>query len=219
MQWTQDRLQHLADTCWGEVTRFLNPDSCVLATRVFVDVLHALGERGVDGMVAQAIVMSPSAAEHSRMHGCDAGADACPDLGERPMAVLGWNPDADARGLKQAWSGHLVAVVQRQWLVDLSLPQVHRPELGLECDAPLIVELPRAFFKGRRRADLHAVGGMRLLYNVVPDARAEWRESPDWAWESLLRTELARGTLSRLNGQEYDYPYSLRRIFALTGKI
>jgi hypothetical protein len=219
VNWTQDRLQQLANCCWGEVTRFLKPDSCVLATRVFVDALNALGEQGADGMVALAIVMSPNAAEHSLEHGCNQRITECPERGDRAVAILGWEPNAPARGFTEVWSGHLVAVVRRQWLVDLSLPQVHRPELGLVIDSPLVVELPRDFFKGGKSADLHEDSGMRLLYTAMPNARADWRQSPDWAWGSQVRRELGLGTLARFRGQDYHYPDSLLRIFAFTGKI
>jgi hypothetical protein len=215
---TQDRLQKLAASCWGEVTRFLKPDSCVIATRVFADALSTLGHRA-DGMAMQATILSPAAVQHAQEHDCLRRIPDCPERGDRALAVLGWDPDAPARGFMESWSGHVVAVVRRQWLIDLSLPQVHRPELGLNIDAPLVVDLPPEFFKGGKTVELHEESGMWLLYHALPNAKDDWRESPDWAWNSLLRTELVRGTLARYNDREYRYPDNLQRIFALTGKV
>lgn len=220
MNWTQDRLQQLANTCWGEVTHFLKPDSCVLATRVFVDALRMLGERKTDALVVDVIVMSRAAAEHSQEHGCDRRIGSCPERGDRPLAVLGWNPDAPARGLMESWSGHVVAIVQRRWVVDLSLPQIHRPDLGLVVDEPLVFEVPPIFFKGTHGADLHeADHGMRLLYHALPNAGTDWQSSPDWSMQSRLRSELTRGTLRRYSGREPRYSPELQMIFALTGKV
>lgn len=223
MKWTRNTLEHVALVAWGEIMRYSQRDCCVLATRVLVDTLAALGERDAYGLVVTALLLGPDGG-HAEAHGCGLDIVTCPDRPESFGAVmLGHQPEVTHReGAHELWSGHLVAVVQRRWIVDMSISQAtQHPEIGLVLDDPLVMDTNEVFLRGRGSATLDMGDGVKFIYEAHPGndrVGARWKESPDWSWDQL-RLPLTKGTLDRLSGKEPRYPEYMEAVRALVGRV
>jgi hypothetical protein len=108
------------------------------------------------------------AIEVARRHRVDAYALACGcrvTNADRSYQVDIGDPTAMRPG---GWPGHLVAVLDRRWLVDLSLGQAARPALGIDV-GPIAAAIddPEPFLRGRSD-----------LAGVVRDSLVVYRSRP-----------------------------------------
>lgn len=86
-----------------------------------------------------------------------------------------------------SWSGHLIVAVRPRgvegtgYIVDLSIPQAHRPHKGIILPQPLVIPTPaeelRKFIDGGQARG--KVGKCLLVYRSVP-GDATYHVSPDW---------------------------------------
>jgi hypothetical protein len=66
------------------------------------------------------------------------------------------------------WNGHLVAIAEERFLIDLSLAHFALPERGLYCD-PIIEEISDSYFlQGNSRWGIVTDQGSRLMYQAKP---------------------------------------------------
>lgn len=114
-------------------------DICVLSTRV---VTHILNQHRIPNRVqpCQLLAFNEIAKAHI-------------DAGENPLSSpeahtvgIGFGTDMETR---PGYDGHLVSVVKRRWLLDLTLDQVSRPQKG-------IVAYPAVWKREDTVADAHA---------------------------------------------------------------
>lgn len=118
------------------------PDSCILSTKLYVELATRMGFRCRESVV-EATVMNPAAAELARDFDDYAGTVFGPgmddDLAKAMMAteartvVLGsHDPELDGPLGENKWAGHLVAILEdhagQLHLIDLSLDQATRPK-------------------------------------------------------------------------------------------
>lgn len=75
----------------------------------------------------------------------------------------------------QKWDGHLVLIVQRQWLLDLSIDQASRPEHGILTE-PFYT---RKAFNANDVMLLRREQGTVLRYELDHENRY-WKNAPDW---------------------------------------
>jgi hypothetical protein len=125
-------------------------DHCVLFTRIAVDVARARG------VLAKALPVSVELqGEGGTFHiGKGVPPEAPPD----------------------AWDGHLVAIFDRRLMLDLSIDQAKRPELGLD-PAPFVADIPAGFTEGGTLSV--PVGGGQAIYTAQPNRR-DYRDLPAW---------------------------------------
>lgn len=176
------RLQVVLDFVRAEVLKGWGERSCIVTSRVLLEVLDWLGTPGKPVPVA---VMAFN----------EAGWQAASwDRPEQRLPVEQWPPQAWSVGVNgsgrseastNGWDGHLVVVVSyrgRDWLLDGSLDQLSRPQRGIEL-APLVTEVPSGWagqsLLHLSRGTGEAEGGLHLLYDrmVKPGA---WRDANDW---------------------------------------
>lgn len=130
-------------------------DHCVLFTRVAVDVCR---ERGV---LAKPLVVS-----------VEFRGDAEPD-GTLHYGFAGRIPEGAPPDF---WDGHLVAILDRRLMVDLSVDAAARPELGI-APVPFVAEVPTSFLEGGTFEV--AVPGGSSRYFAHP-SRKDFRDLPAW---------------------------------------
>ena len=133
---------------------------CILFTRIAVDVARARGVRAKP-LPVSVEVTGEGGAFHIG-HGLPPGAP--PDM----------------------WDGHLVAIFDRRLMVDLSIDQAKRPDLGLDPE-PFVVDIPAGFLDGGTLAV--PVGGGQAVYTAHPE-RTGYRQLP--AWEPGTPEQIAR---------------------------
>lgn len=130
-------------------------DHCILFTRIAVDVAR---KRGV---LARPLAVSVEL-RSSRQ----------PDV---PF-LLGFKESLPQNAPLDAWDGHLVAILDRRLMVDLSIDSATSPELGIKPTA-FAVEVSRDFITGGE-LEVRIEGGV-ARYRAHPD-RVDFRELPAW---------------------------------------
>lgn len=140
-------------------------DHCILFTRMAVDVCR---KRGIG---AKALPVSVAMT-----------ADADPEV----KILLGIEGHEPKDAPDDLWDGHLVAILDRRLLLDLSIDSVARPELGLVPE-PFVAEVSPDFAAGGT-VNLPVRGGT-VRYRAQPE-RKDYRDLP--AWEQATDDEIAR---------------------------
>jgi hypothetical protein len=148
-------------------------DSCICSTRVAVDVLRRLGHQ-CEPQPASVVVYNK------------AMTDLILKLQRLPKGPAEFDQWTEEYGAYSVGAGlrlptgigfvcHLVAIVNRQVLVDLSLDQLSRPEWGLQLD-PFADEFPVEFLEGK--PFITNLDGMLMIYRKSHEEN--WKLSPDW---------------------------------------
>lgn len=86
------------------------------------------------------------------------------------------------------YDGHLVVIIDRRWLVDLSAPQFHHPEWGIQVRQPVVIDLLAPAQQSAmwgllgKQWDLKQLGvGIGWAhYTLLSDVIADWHHAPDW---------------------------------------
>lgn len=191
-------------------------DTCILSTRFAVDYLSRAGldVRALPVEVclynqawhdkAEALGRFPQSEEEAQ----DWVRAGCWSVGiglgypDERGAPFGKNPD------KPRYNGHLVAIVERAFIVDISLPQANRPEHGIVVE-PLVLKIAkRSFLHGTSRE----VGGVKIddnppvwiSYEPYASERS-YRNTPDWQRGGDL-PELRDAVTARLADLENGTP-------------
>lgn len=158
------------------LSRYIEPDCCIAATRLALCVLR---DRLHMKVQALPIIASAANAVFVRLM-----------TDEGPL-----NPEAQARWAQQGawvvilgqpdqeqapgrWPGHLAALVNDTILIDLSAHQVSRPEKGVLV-SPYVISVPQGFTQGNLfgRRDLPEGG---LLQIEIAQGVTGWQQAPDW---------------------------------------
>lgn len=168
-------LTTLAAVVRAEVLRHFRPDSCIATTRLLVDVLAS--ERIAAYALAVDARVANMAAE--RLLGAGTGSDS-------PASRAAWEAAgawvvAIERGEAppHRWAGHLVAVVERRFLIDAALDQAARPERGIVLAGPVVAPVGEPFLRGREGL-VGQLGATTVRYRARPGDRS-YRTAPDWA--------------------------------------
>lgn len=97
------------------------------------------------------------------------------------------------RALAGSWDGHLVVIVARRWLADVTLGQASRPEEGLEL-GPVVLPVGEPFLHGNAPLLMERRDGTVLRYDAQP-GRRDYRASPDWSGREMRRREVVKRAL------------------------
>lgn len=166
-------LDRFADVTRAEILRWWRPNSCIVSTRLGLEVLKYFGV----GAAAQAVTVAAFtkaaaaaiiAGENPRDFGHSVGIAGTDEITMQP----------DGR---RSWDGHLVIrLTQQPVLIDLSADQLDRPQRGLRVPQPIIAPIDdtTAFERGRSLVLESAEDGTVLFYTALT-SRA-WRKSSDW---------------------------------------
>lgn len=161
------------------------PSSCIVSTRVSIEFLRYFGVRAAPRAVL-AEAMNPAAVEFVLAHGWEA---VHSDSGKSCAAAGGWMVVTDNESgppgtvdESNGWRGHLVAMIEDDYLLDLSADQMARPLKNLLVPGPI-------FGPVSRWPEAYALeGGAVVRYDDLGAARkSPWVESRDWRVEGRWR--------------------------------
>jgi hypothetical protein len=65
---------------------------------------------------------------------------------------------------RNAWAGHLVAIVQKEWLLDCSVGQMSRPQKDIDLPSLMVTPATRRFLRGKEALGLGGPKGAMLNY-------------------------------------------------------
>ena len=151
--------------------------SCITATRVAVDVLHILGIRAVPLSVNLFVLNAPLIARLWKY----------PKLPDTGRELDQWNAE-DGSSLQVIgggnsqpglWPGHLVAVVERTWMIDLSFKQAELRQRGVQLPEFLVWPASKKFLRGDEPLDLATIGRTGLIYEAKP-RDSSYHTAPFW---------------------------------------
>lgn len=181
-----------------------NPDSCVLATRVAclaftevgipasplacrLDILNAPYVRAIaDGWKGQPWDGGEPLDEEHERHVIESGAWS---------VILGdpRNEGVPRPNGSRGFNAHLCTLVERKWLLDLTLHQASRPAKGIVLDTHY-VDVDSAFVRGAVPIVVGNEDGCLARYQVVQ--RNDFLNAPDWLRvrrdERLVRASVDR---------------------------
>lgn len=93
-----------------------------------------------------------------------------------------WSIELGARGIKRpgGWPGHLVAILNGNAMLDLTLNQACRPNKGIVLE-PIIGGVSKDFLVGKELAEI-TTNGCQLIYQPFPDDKSfilagDWRSN------------------------------------------
>lgn len=184
--------------------RGFNPDSCILATRV---AILALGEFGIKAtpIVCRVDILNAAYAKAMREGRLEPGsltdADAKVLQEEGCWALCIGDPRHEGvlrPDGRRGFNGHVVALVERKWVLDLTIHQASRPNKDINLE-PHHFEAPSGFIHGYEPL----VGrdeSVWLRYQRIANQR--FLQAPDWVqvrrdlWEVRTAVEVLRLALS-----------------------
>lgn len=153
-------------------------DSCIASTRIAIDVFHHFGLQARP-MVARMRVFNPAMGRCFGETGpYDATAfERCDrEHGARTASI----EYAVGREIPAGcWAGHLVALVERQLLVDASADQASCPHNSIYLPGVLIAPVTPKFRAGLAQLIISSGDGCGILYDPYPSERS-YRSAPYW---------------------------------------
>ena len=185
-------LEALRAVAWPILRKRFRPDCCIAATKVGLAVLRAFG---VAGGPWETIAF---AGNGSFMTWSEAGQQGDPPADARFVAV-----DPDRPAPNGGYNGHLVItgkVRGRGYLLDLSAPQLDRPDKAIRVPEPILL---RADDRGEI-GPLKLEAGAVLLYEPHPKARGEFEAAKDWtvhAWRQAVHDEIVGELVAAVTAQ------------------
>ncbi len=179
---------------------------CVNATRICLDVMHAFNVRAIP-MSVQAIAMNKIYRTKLDKLGRFPTSDELKAWLDEGAWALGVDiRDAATDADKNAWGGHLVAIVQ-DWLVDAAAIQLSRPQHGIELPDIFVGETSRRFLKGKAPVRFANDAGAMLYYTARLDDES-WKTLPGFErhpYNAEASQEIA-GRMARAMGRKAAAP-------------
>lgn len=141
-----------------------NPDCCIAATRITIDVLSEFHFKVKPLSVVVNVINESSGY----------------------VVSLG-NKDQEKR--PGCWVGHLITMVNERCIVDLTLGQATRPQYGIRLH-PILCGTDPSFCSGEREVILK-INGSDIIYHPLPQDKT-YLTAPDWQGNLERRREVGR---------------------------
>ena len=177
--WTAAPLKRMLAAVRDRVLQHYRPDSCIATTKAIIEIVRPADAYALH---VKALVMNGpfvdllgSGADPESPEGIAAGTES----GAWAVHVGAGDPEPGK------WAGHLVAIVERKWLVDASIDQASRPEHDIHLTEPVVAKVTEAFLRGKEPL-LVVVKKAFIRYDAVPGDKS-YRASPNW--QQLRRRE------------------------------
>lgn len=176
-------------------------DSCLVATRIAVDVFHHFGLRARP-LMARMKIFNAAALEPTCGSATGRAAAAAP---EACIVFIGYGNEPVPPGYIP---GHLVTVVEGAILVDAVADQANLPNTGIELPGVLLHRVHPAFLAGL--SPLYGGwNGCTVAYEATPSNRSysstpDWRRAPDA--RGVVRSRIAVRTIIEEMSSLIDTP-------------
>jgi hypothetical protein len=144
-------------------------DSCIVATRIAVDVFHHFGLRA-RALVTRKQIFNAAALEPT----CGSVTVSDDTAPEACIVLIGYD-NAVSHG---NFSGHLVAVVEGEILVDAVADRANLPNTGIELPGVLLHTVDPDFLAGHSLL-YGSHSGCTVAYEASPNERS-YASTPDW---------------------------------------
>lgn len=175
-----------------EILRVARPDSCIFSTRVAVMFCKELGITARAMSVRAAVFNSALVERYDRQtvtNGLPPTAQEMKAWQHEPGAAC-WSVGVGYGDAKPgAFAGHLVAIVEDRFLLDLSIDQADRPERGIVLEPLWIERVEPGLLRGSSPQVMRNSVGCALRYERHDND--SWMGSPDWTerdrWDGLVR--------------------------------
>ncbi len=157
-------------------------DSCVLSTRISIEVLK---RHGISARPLPVRVKAFNALAHSLL--VEKKWEQLKTDDAAWSVALGY----DTREIGK-FNGHLVAYVEEQYLVDLSISQISRPERNLPLE-PLHIKAGEHFKEGVAKHNTNGTD-VFLFYEYALDLEDKWKRGNLWSNLGKMRPTIRRIT-------------------------
>jgi len=157
----------------SEILKEFRDDSCIASTAIGLDVLTHFGVLA-EPLAVRTLIFNEAFA--SRIEGGASwpkGDEIKTWLEEDGSYSLGIGMGTPLPG---HWAGHLVLLVEKKILIDLSIDQANRPQYNMKFD-PFSVEVDNQFLRGIPKVFKH--NGCVIRIDVLPNNMG-YITSPDW---------------------------------------
>jgi hypothetical protein len=126
-----------------QILRTNRPDSCIPSTKA---ILEALRKLRIDAfaMPVTAMVVNDVLWQYAHDHG------QYPVAGSEEYPEDGWGVGVGYIGEDTEpgkWNGHLVAIAERRWLIDVSIDQASRPQHQMVIEHPLVAPVDERWLR------------------------------------------------------------------------
>ena len=152
-------------------------DSCILTTRVTIDVLRRYDVR-CRPLAVKLLAMNAEWAKREK-----SGEEPTEAWKQQGAWCVGMGYGAPDHKPEGGFDGHVVTIAEEALLMDLSLDQASRPEHGMRLK-PAVFALEPAFFLGQaqvwRNDDAH------LAYYPMPDNK-RFLQAKDWRQRDITK--------------------------------
>lgn len=171
-----DDYERLGAAIREQILRAYTQDSCIATTKATIATLRQIG---IDAFPLSVVVMAFNkpvwewSVEHDRFP--EVGTDEFPPDGYSIGIGIGEPQEGK-------WVGHLVTIAERKWLLDYSIDQGSRPEVGLPLK-PVALPIEEKWLRGKQGHAVFQIGDVRLYYSVKAGDRS-FESSPNWSGET-----------------------------------
>jgi hypothetical protein len=159
----------------------LGADSCIACTRIAVDTFRAFGVRAKP-LAVEVVIRNAAAAAHIER--------GEPEAIEHDPAAwsmqLGFTPQDLGDHI---YNGHVVCIVERRRMLDLTLGQASRPEHGIRLGPSVFGSLPPDFEPAG--SSFPVTGGCVVVYRPHPNERG-YLPLPHWSDRSFSKPFVSR---------------------------
>lgn len=164
------------------------PDSCILSTKVAIEVLAAFGYKAKP--VPVVCVVQNRVFVEAEAQGFD--------LAATPHS--GWPEGAYSVGLgfweDEGKAGHLIATVEDEILLDMSLDQASRPHMNIRLHASAFA-MPSDFLEPGGGNPVYEAHGAHVMYRVDWSHGQWWTRSPNWGKRDEGHRRFLAGSIIR----------------------
>ena len=157
----------------AEILRYYRIDSCIISTRVAVEVMKQLGYAAYPQSVACSVYNAAMVKRIQKL--------GWPSSQEEFQAWIKEDPSIWSVAIghrhpgETGFVGHLVAIIEKNILVDLSLDQASRPQYNMEL-CPYARIVTDEFLKGEKSVAI--VNDMAIAYEITNES--DWKLSSNW---------------------------------------
>lgn len=195
MRATEELLDVLVEQVYPQIAKRFGQNACILASSVAIDFLRQAGV-ACEAMACELLAMNERYYEMFK-DGVTSKekSEQAYDEGARCVAIVEQYP-FNGEDTRPGYKGHVVVIVNREYLLDLTVSQVTREQKYIAAK-PFYVRIPslrqNAILKGKQEFVGSQVNdGIRtwFAYLLQPN-RKDFRESPDWKNSAFRFTEYA----------------------------